>query len=813
MKATRRTVGVQWRLTWAAALATFLAALVISPTIEAGTWLGQSVVIIVFVAVVGGVTRHAGLPRTAVTAATVLAALLTLTVLFVRDAAVWGLLPGPAAWDAVGGLVREGSHVVWVEAPPVPATTGASLLVVAGVTVVAVLVDALAASWRRAALAGIPLLALYLVPAAVLPDGVPWPLFALCAIGWLGLLLVESRDRLGRWGRSLRLRTGDPSQPAPFQIGGTGRRLGAGALVVAVAVPLLLPALSESILGGGGGDGGGGSGGPTSLRRVVAINPIVDLKRDISRGADVELFTYTTTDVTPSYLRLATLDRFDGTSWDLADTGASADQQAQDGLPAPPGLSPEVPRSTVTTTVTIDALNDPRLPLPYPVTKVVIAGDWRWDANTFDVFSPDDNGNALGISYQATSLDVEPTATELRSAGPPSVQLDPMLTVPDDVTALLAPTVATVTAGATTDYDKALALQTWFRENFTYSLATRSGNSTSDLAAFLQDRSGYCEQFAATMALMARVAGIPSRVQVGFTPGSQDSGGATGTWVVSSHDAHAWPELWFDGVGWVRFEPTPGGGDGGGSPAWAPVPAAGGDQPGSAGGPGTQPNPAISGPHQAPVPGGDERAQRRGGDFGVGLTPAQRVTSAARSFWWVALLVVAVVTLLLLCAPAVERRLIRRRRRRALDVRSALEGAWAEIRDTMADLELTSSSAETARDVHARLDRRGDLTAEDKQALSRLATALEHSRYARRTALDDGRGPGAHNVWRDADTVTKRLLRSVSPRARRRAIWWPESSRERLQLGWGRSGLWVEQLADDLKRTVGRTVARVRWGH
>ena len=71
------------------------------------------------------------------------------------------------------------------------------------------------------------------------------------------------------------------------------------------------------------------------------------------------------------------------------------------------------------------------------------------------------------------------------------------------------------------------------------------------------------------MALMARTLDIPSRVQVGFTPGEQDE---DGTWVVTVHDAHAWPELWFEGVGWVRFEPTPGGGDGGATPGWAPVP-------------------------------------------------------------------------------------------------------------------------------------------------------------------------------------------------------------------------------------------------
>src|SRR5690606_36499419 len=69
-------------------------------------------------------------------------------------------------------------------------------------------------------------------------------------------------------------------------------------------------------------------------------------------------------------------------------------------------------------------------------------------------------------------------------------------------------------------------------------------------------RRGDCEQFAASMALMARIIGIPSRVAMGYTPGSEVR---PGEWVVRSRDAHAWPELYFQGTGWVRFEPTPAG--------------------------------------------------------------------------------------------------------------------------------------------------------------------------------------------------------------------------------------------------------------
>ena len=74
------------------------------------------------------------------------------------------------------------------------------------------------------------------------------------------------------------------------------------------------------------------------------------------------------------------------------------------------------------------------------------------------------------------------------------------------------------------------------------------------IADFLDERVGYCEQFSATMALMARSLGIPARVVVGFTQGRSEDG----RWVVRGTDAHAWPELWMGSAGWVRFEPTPG---------------------------------------------------------------------------------------------------------------------------------------------------------------------------------------------------------------------------------------------------------------
>ena len=122
------------------------------------------------------------------------------------------------------------------------------------------------------------------------------------------------------------------------------------------------------------------------------------------------------------------------------------------------------------------------------------------------------------------------------------------------------------TAGASTSFEAAWLLQHWFRDSdeFTYSTDVSTGHDTLDLEAWLTDpdspnaKTGYCEQFAAAMAYLGRVVGIPSRVVWGFTPGTVDEqGDGTEVVVVRDNNAHAWVEMWMDGFGWVRFDPTP----------------------------------------------------------------------------------------------------------------------------------------------------------------------------------------------------------------------------------------------------------------
>src|SRR5262249_18439893 len=105
-------------------------------------------------------------------------------------------------------------------------------------------------------------------------------------------------------------------------------------------------------------------------------------------------------------------------------------------------------------------------------------------------------------------------------------------------------------------YTKAKALRDYFRgSDFTYDTKVDSFDNGSAILQFLNDKRGFCVQFASAYAVMARTLGIPARVAVGFTPGERD---ANGTFHVSSHDAHAWPEIYLNGVGWTHmFDPTP----------------------------------------------------------------------------------------------------------------------------------------------------------------------------------------------------------------------------------------------------------------
>ena len=111
--------------------------------------------------------------------------------------------------------------------------------------------------------------------------------------------------------------------------------------------------------------------------------------------------------------------------------------------------------------------------------------------------------------------------------------------------------------GAVTDYDKAARIERFLLESYPYDLTVspyREDEDSVDRFLFV-DQAGYCSQFATAMAVMGRLAGLPTRVAVGYLPGKYNS--LTGTHAVRVQDAHAWVEVRFKRFGWVPFDPTP----------------------------------------------------------------------------------------------------------------------------------------------------------------------------------------------------------------------------------------------------------------
>jgi hypothetical protein len=274
---------------------------------------------------------------------------------------------------------------------------------------------------------------------------------------------------------------------------------------------------------------------------------------------------------------------------------------------------------------------------------------------------------------------------------------------------------------------------------------------------FLQDRRGFCVQFASTYALMARTVGLPTRVAVGFTPGTADA--ASGRYSVTSHDAHAWPEVWFSGVGWTHmFDPTPpsdlpGGSDlPGEEPATTPsAPGVGEPAPSppvTAPGPGLPPPPSST---PAPSPGG-------------GVNIAVNEPSGSSVPW---ALVLGAIGVLLVGAPLVTVLVLktrrRSRRRHAADPADAITGAWREAMDSLADHRVASSPAETPFELAQRIPGvAGDETGPPLAALARAYTA---TRYA-----DSPPPPErALSAWSAVDSLQRALNASGTKRARLRA--------------------------------------------
>ena len=741
------------RLTLVGLVATLLTAVGMHAVIEGGWWFWASALCAGAAVGFCALARLAGMARPMVPLAGFVGLVLAVTQLSSTQTAVLGVLPGPAAVRQYVDLMHRAGHWIQVSVPPAPNKASLVAMVAGGVGLIALLVDTFAVTYRAAALAGLPLLALYGVPVAVAHDGVPWPYFAVAAIGWLALLLADGQERLGRWGRAVRRETEEPRTGRMV----TGRRIGAAALGLALVVPALLPGLGNGVIDTHRAKRTGGGSG-----KVLTINPLVSIGATLNQASNTELLEYRTSTTDPGYLTLVVADTFDGTTWQpatLHPNGSVDDHR----LPAL-DVDSDVSRQSVSTSLQSVGLGRSTwLPTPTPLVAVDADSSWVYDDAHRIPWSA--SGDIDNLAWRAISLDVQPTADQLKRApAPSSTVLDTYTKLPGGIDASVPALAREVTKGATTEYEKALALQTFFRDGtFTYNAAYRPPR-TDPLGAFLAAKQGFCQQFATAYAVMARELGIPTRVAVGFLPGHRtDTTDPTSSWVVYSHDMHAWPEVYFSGVGWVRFEPTPRADNAALTlPAYA-VPNASASVGSSA---------SATASLGKGGPSATSQASASSAVAGAGWSPGHLLPHLPWT-WVVGLLAL----LVLLAAPWLARRvLLRRRLARAGtgDPVAAAAAAWAELEATCVDLGLEWPSSRTPRQTAAALS--GAVEGDAVPALSRIGLATERARYAATPAPADGLDADVAAVrvaLMERATPTERLRADVLPRSvlRRAGTW------------------------------------------
>lgn len=762
------------RLAICAWAATLMAACALLPLVEPSTWLVQAAFLLAVQSGVGAATRRVPLARPVTVAAQVLVTLLLLTLAFAREHALAGLIPGPDTFRYFAELLEQGGDDVSRYSIPAPLSDGIRLMLIGGVLLIGLLVDTLAVTFRSAAPAGLPLLALYSVAAGLSDNGIDWLWFLLAAAGYLMLLLAEGRDRLSQWGRVFAgpgraPRDDRPGAVAPVR---TGRRIGVLALGIALVAPLGLPAMNGGLLDpAGSGVGSGAGGGGT----ISAVNPLVSLRDSLNVDEDRQVMSLRSemADVSDLYLRIVSLDDFDGTTWKPSKRSIT---QVPDGrFPTPPGLGPDIGRTEVGTTIsTADWYGQDWLPMPYPPSGVSIRGNWRYEPVGMTLVG-DHGQNTRGVTYEVRSLNVQPTAEQLAGAPePPSALKREYTELPDSLPAVVSETARKVTEDADNAYDQALKLQEYFTLNggFEYDTEVDVGSGSRAIARFLRDKQGFCVHFSFAMASMARSLGIPARVAVGFAPGTPQ---ADGTISVGLRDAHAWPELYFEGVGWTRFEPTP---TRGSAPSYTvPDPT---DN--------TAPDPARPSqaapdePSTAPSESESCTAERRKLDGCGSESPQAALPTGGDGPKWYALLMWALAGLAVLVVPLSP--MLWRLRTRAVrlgghgrseaDAVPHVLAVWEELTDSAWDYGISPDESLTPRGAADRIVRLGRLGADATESVHRVADAVEQVLYAPRPRPVAGLADDVRRVivgLRGAAGRRERVRAVVAPRSVVRVSW------------------------------------------
>ena len=270
---------------------------------------------------------------------------------------------------------------------------------------------------------------------------------------------------------------------------------------------------------------------------------------------------FTATSTLPTYWQVGILSKFNGTEWlpDTATRSAANGSYNGDSSEVLPALPEPNPTTTFSSQVTIAQLQATLLPVP-PSTVAVTDPD-------ISVFLPDIGlvqpiPAPAGTVYTTDARVPTVSETAVQPTGPPSTELSVNTSDLDFYLALPAVPKSVVTlahhivAGISGAFNQAAALARYFDTGkFTYTLYPTVEPGDSPLVSFLfATRAGFCQQFAGAYAVLARLDGLPTRLAIGFTPGTLRNG----VYTVRGADSHVWPQVFLGpSTGWVSFEPTP----------------------------------------------------------------------------------------------------------------------------------------------------------------------------------------------------------------------------------------------------------------
>ena len=760
--------GADVRASGAAALATLLGACALTPVFSSLAWL-LPVVAVVLVVLAGGLLLRVGGPAlwarltggrpvpgglsalgvAFVPLGQLFLVLALLTARYAPTEAYFGVVPSRRSLTDLATVLANGGAELREQATPALPLMGLLAMTTVFVGLIAVIVDLLAVAGRQAALAGLGLLVLYCVPVATITGGIGFIAVAAPAVGLAVLLWTDQRRRVGTPSRT--------AEPGLAALLGTGTlaalRIGGAALLAGLVVGAVVPTLSEGSLATGlGGNGTGDAVG-------TALDPVAELSGQLTLPEPIDLLRMETSVDDPGFLRALTLDDYDNDAgWTMSNLGGEESVADNDRLaPLPPRQGGRV----VTATIRSLEHEDRFLPVPTSPLSVRIQGDddedWRFDPTTGIVFGRD--ATSAGLSYTVVAEEARPAVGLLAAAQPLPADngVQQRFTELPDLDPRIIATLTEVLGEAATPYERVHAIHAFLTDkgnNFSYSLSTEPGNSGDALVDFLRLRRGFCEQYAAAMTVLVRAAGVPARMALGYTPGQEQRDGSR---LITTDDAHAWVEVYFQGLGWVPFDPTPISTERAVELPWAP--RADADT-------GTDLGQATAAP-AAPTAAAPTTRQDRASDAaatanagqGGGGTPLPLLAGAG-----------LVLVLLVAGTPAAVRSLQRRRRLTA----GTTGGLWDELAATALDVGVRLQPAWTPRRAGQELagvvTRGGDRDGRGADAVARLARAEEAACYGR--AGGNRTDPELVTALR---TARQGLLHSAARDVRLRALLWPAS--------------------------------------